>query len=105
MVFWSVSTNKHSISDHKVMPVTARSTTVYGLHMCNDISVQHRETLYNDEGFLKYVCLNFSLFHWIFLSSAVIVIFVNAFLQIFLKFSNVTCSGVCHDEMPECDEA
>lgn len=91
MVFWSVSTNKHSISDHKVMPVTARSTTVYGLHMCNDISVQHRETLYNDEGFLKYVCLNFSLFHWIFLSSAVIVIFFNAFLQFLLQCNVFGC--------------
>lgn len=41
--------------------VAARSSTVYGLRICDAITVRQRKTFYNDRGFLKYVCLDVSL--------------------------------------------
>lgn len=64
----------------EVHVVTARSATVYGLRMSDDITKRHLETFYINRGYLIYICLTFSLlcfgFHWIFLiwTSAVFVI-------------------------------
>lgn len=63
--------------------VTARSDKVA---VC---AVRPRKIFYKDRGFLKYECLHFSLFsfvfHWVFLTSAVTVkIFVlNTFQRVF----------------------
>lgn len=66
---------KKIISFSDVHAVTARPTTVTVI--CDDTTIiRHRETFYNDRGFSNYVCLDLSLFcfvFWIFLTSAGVI--------------------------------
>lgn len=49
--------------------------------MCDYITVRHRETFYNGQGFLKYVCLDLSLFCVVFIGYSLPVKLVSHFLQ------------------------
>lgn len=73
--YFSVSPKKKIISFSDVHAVTARPTTVTVI--CDDTTIiRHRETFYNDRGFSNYVCLDLSLFcfvFWIFLTSAEVI--------------------------------
>lgn len=90
------------INTYPVHAATARSTTMCGLHICNDITVRHREMFCNYPRVLKYVCLDLSLFsfffRWIYLVLLSMDIpwqcsnslLQNAYVHVFL--SNVACS-------------
>lgn len=49
--------------------------------MCDYITVRYRETFYNGQGFLKYVCLDLSLFCVVFIGYSLPVKLVSHFLQ------------------------
>lgn len=60
-----------------VYDVTALSSKVYGLRMCD--YTQHRKALCNNRELLSYVCVDFCqvclVFHWIYLNNALVVMF------------------------------
>lgn len=64
------------------------------LRTCDDTTIiRHRETFYNDRGFSDYICLDLSLFcfvFWIFLTSVPVQRFPKCILKN-INPSNVSC--------------